>query len=197
MISILICGCANEKIVLSSQMDSVHKISDIKLGSMTYPEIRMSGNKIFAIGVKGEIWLSNSMIYESKKEIFEGEFSEPFIIKVQLYEKEDTKKSSSLSNISGKLYLGNHMIEPKEITYGICPLGFKLISSEVVTKGNVVLKDRTIERLPNYSCLFFQYSEFVSAEKKFDIDIGDIKNDGQVSKLTFSFKPMVIRQSSH
>ena len=108
---------------------------------MTYPEIRVSGNNFFAIGVKGEIWLSNYMIYESKKEILEREYSEPFIIKIQLYQKENTKKSSSLSNISGKLYLGNHMIEPQEITYGICPLGFKLVSSEVVTKGNFILKD--------------------------------------------------------
>ena len=137
------------------------------------------------------------MIYESKKEILEREFSEPFIIKIQLYQKEGTKKSSSLSNISGKLYLGNHMIEPQEITYGICPLGFKLINSEVVTKSKIDLKDRVIEKLPSHSCLFFQYSEFVSAEEKFDLEIGDMKSDEQISNLKFSFKPMVIRQSSH
>ena len=94
MISILIRGCANDRVVLTSQMNSMQKISDTKLGSMTYPEIRVSGNYFFANGVngvKGEIWLSNYMIYESKKEILEREFSEPFIIKVQLYEKEDTK----------------------------------------------------------------------------------------------------------
>ena len=197
LICILLCGCANERTVLSSQIESAPKISDIKLGSMTYPEIRMSGNDIFANEVKGEIWLSNWMIYESEHNILKREFGGPFVIKVQLYQKSNIKKSSYLSNISGKLYLKSRIIEPLEITYGICPIGFELINSEVLNKGTINLKDRIIERLPNYSCLIFQYSEFVSAEEKFDLELGDIKSDEQIANLKFSFKPMVIRQNSH
>ena len=131
LVYILLCGCANERIVLSSQMVGAQKISDIKLGSMTYPEIKMSGNNIFTDEVKGEIWLSNWMIYESENNILKREFGNPFLIKVQLYQKDGEKESNYLSNISGKLYLKNRMIEPLEITYGICPVGYELINSEV------------------------------------------------------------------
>lgn len=202
----IVQGCANEKIVLHSMLVSTEKIGNFKLDSYVFPETLTSGNYFSVEKVKGGISFTNVMLYQEETKSFTRRVAEPFNINI-FFQKLDDGPSSNylLTDLTGTITLEDgRVIKPKYVLYTTntaCVLnGFlksDLNSNFKKNLASVETLELPILVSPSYNCLIFEYPEFISSERKFEFEIGLLKNGSDISKLNFKFVPMVVKSSTH
>ena len=194
LIYILLCGCANEKYILYSDLDTANKRQLVRLNEVDYSTESVLNTKFNLLGMLGYISINNSMAYDEKSREFQRITLEPTLITIKLIN-QNKLDSLLISNVSGDVLAGNNGVIPAiiELLYNkeTCQ------TSNASSKLSITMKN-LVQVQPRQSvCYIFYYYEHFNPKIKFNFNFGTIQKEKAINALNLNLVPVVVKSSSH